>query len=102
MVSVFPILYQFFHPHLFLYTFFHHFGLITLCKQPLQVVTFKMIHVTPLSLHSKSVKNVKNVFLSSFSGLLSMRVNLEWLFSMLNTQDLGKILSTVNFLNGYG
>ena len=38
--------------------------------------------------------------MSSFSGLLSMRVSLEWLFNMLSTQDLRKILSTVNLLNG--
>ena len=35
-------------------------------------------------------------------SLLSMRVSLEWLFNMLSIQDLSKILSTVNLLNGHG
>ena len=41
-----------------------------------------------------------NFFQAHF--LLSMRVSLEWLFNMLSIQDLSRILSTVNLLNGHG
>ena len=43
---------------------------------------------------------MKNIPLSS--GLLSMKVSLEWLFNILGTQELGKILSSINLLTGCG